>query len=162
MGTNQSKLKSVLQKSALNPPPIHFTTEVMEQIDAMSKEKIVFADLKLKKVLQQLPLSQPSAAFTHRILQQVQQPAATGSYLPPISKRAWSIVAVLLLSCLVLASPGNGDSGNNTLYFGLPGQYLTHVFARFAEPLLYCTAIVFSICLLLTFEHLLTRHRKYI
>ncbi len=155
----KNKLKALLGKTQLPAPPSHFTEGVMKAIDASADES-VFAEARLKAVLQRTPASIPPAHFTHKVLQQIKPQAVSQQYKPLISVRAWTMVSLFLLSCLIMALPDNTGYVDSTSYFGLIGRYLVQVFVRFVEPVVYTGSIVFSACLLLTLDYFLSKLRK--
>lgn len=147
------KLRSLLRRFQLQTPPPTFTGEVLKEIEVTADDK-VYANSSLKAVLRKNVSVVPSNEFTYKVLNKIrEQPAAL--YQPIISKKAWAIIGVFIVICLIVAlNKGSaGSTGTEQHYYILVGAYLSNLTLRFIEPLSYSGVIILSAGLLLSLDY---------
>lgn len=163
MGRRDEKLKSLLRKMNVSETPDSFTDEVVKEIEAIVKNKML-ADDNLKKLLQQHVLTTPPSDFTYKVLNRTRNHSTVPAYKSVISNRAWIIIALVIFVIFVfsfeaiVSKPVTEVSGL-ALYLISFGGYLNTLSLRFFEPLSFLGIIVISASLLLALDFVF--HRKY-
>lgn len=89
---NEESLKKLLRKAELDAPPLHFTDNIMQQIEAEAAESMAF-EPKLQVLLQRHALETPSVDFTKAIMTKTAVPKTV--YAPIIPQNAWYYVAAV-------------------------------------------------------------------
>lgn len=90
--TNDKSLKKLLRKVTLDAPSLHFTDNIIHQIEAEAAQSMAF-EPKLQTLLQRHALETPSADFTKAIMAKTAAPKTV--YAPIIPQKAWYGVAAL-------------------------------------------------------------------
>lgn len=88
--TDEESFKKLLRKAELDVPSLHFTDNIMQQIEAEAAQSKTF-EPKLQALLQRHALESPSVDFTKLIMAKTATPKTV--YAPIIPQKAWYYVA---------------------------------------------------------------------
>lgn len=155
------KFRALMKNAGTQKAPAKFTTEVMEEIVALSKGE-VHVQGELKRILQQTEVSSPSKDFTYNVVQQLRGQSPQIVHGPIISKTAWSIIVLFFAGCVIFAliTAGGDHPGESVLYVDVINDYSSKLFGQFRETLIHGGIIILSVCSLLLLDYFFNRKMR--
>lgn len=159
MGNKEDKLKEILKRMHHVKPSDDFTPEIMREVEAMAEHRD-YANEKIKSLLQNSSQPAPSNAFTYSVLNAIRETPSRDSK-PVISKGVWIGILSFVSLCIIVAMLSTkGDSSSENFYVMPVGDYLSNLFGRYREIILYAGITFASGSLLLLVDYRLNKSPK--